>query len=94
MRVISPVIAVIQHRIYRILLNQKQNPLLLGSRGFDVGGLAETYFHTGICTIIGAESFHGPVREGKGWYQLAMAAKQKGVEEVKTGLDCSKCRNL
>ena len=42
-----------------------------------MGGLAETYFHTGICTIIGAESFHGPVREGKGWYQLAMAAKQK-----------------
>jgi len=30
-----------------------------------------TYFHTGIRTIIGAESFHGPVRDGKGWYRLA-----------------------
>ena len=31
-----------------------------------------SYFHTGIRTIIGAESFHGPVRDGKEWYQLAM----------------------
>ncbi len=31
-----------------------------------------TYFHTGIRTIIGVESFHGPVRDGKGWYRLAM----------------------
>ena len=29
-------------------------------------------------TIIGAEAFHGPVRNGKGWVQLAMAAKQFG----------------
>jgi hypothetical protein len=34
--------------------------------------LTITYFHTGIRTIIGVESFHGPVRDGKGWYQLAM----------------------
>ena len=33
--------------------------------------LTITYFHTGIRTIIGVESFHGPVRDGKGWYQLA-----------------------
>ena len=26
-------------------------------------------------TIIGAGSFHGPVRDGKGWFQTAMAAK-------------------
>ena len=31
-----------------------------------------TYFHTGIRTIIGVESFHGPVRDGKGWDRLAM----------------------
>ncbi len=73
---------------------QNKTPCYLVAGGLMLGSLAETYFHTGICTIIGAESFHGPVREGKGWYQLAMAAKQKGAEEVKTGLDCSKCRNL
>ena len=38
-----------------------------------------TYFHTGIRTIIGAESFHGPVRDGKGWDQLAMVIRHDGV---------------
>jgi hypothetical protein len=27
-------------------------------------------------TIIGAESFHGPVRDGKGWFQLAMVVRR------------------
>jgi hypothetical protein len=27
-------------------------------------------------TIIGAEAFHGPVRDGKGWGHLAIAAKR------------------
>ena len=34
-----------------------------------------TYFHTGIRTIIGAKSFHCPVRDGKEWYQLAMVIR-------------------
>ncbi len=34
-----------------------------------------SYFHTGIRTIIGAESFHCPVRDGKEWYQLAMVIR-------------------
>ena len=34
-------------------------------------------------TIIGAESFHGPVRDGKVWDQLAMAAKLKLYKSVK-----------
>ena len=34
-----------------------------------------TYFHTGTRTIIGAKSFHGPVRDGKEWYQLAMVIR-------------------
>ena len=42
------------------------------------GSLTITYFHTGIRTIIGVESFHGPVRDGKGWYQLAMVIRHKG----------------
>jgi hypothetical protein len=37
--------------------------------------LTITYFHTGTRTIIGVESFHGPVRDGKGWYQLAMVIR-------------------
>ena len=36
-----------------------------------------TYFRMGIHTIIGAGSFHCPVRDGKAWDQLAMAAKLK-----------------
>ncbi len=41
------------------------------------GCLAVTYFHMGIHTIIGAGSFHGPVRDGKAWDQPAMAARLK-----------------
>ena len=40
-----------------------------------LGSLTITYFHTGIRTIIGVESFHGPVRDGKGWYRLAMVIR-------------------
>ena len=40
-----------------------------------LGSLTITYFHTGIRTIIGVESFHGPVRDGKGWDQLAMVIR-------------------
>ena len=36
-----------------------------------------SYFHTGTRTIIGAESFHCPVRDGKEWYQLAMVIRLK-----------------
>ena len=41
----------------------------------DIESLTITYLHTGIRTIIGVESFHGPVRDGKGWYQLAMVIR-------------------
>ena len=34
-----------------------------------------SYFHTGTRTIIGAKSFHCPVRDGKEWYQLAMVIR-------------------
>jgi hypothetical protein len=37
--------------------------------------LTMSYFHTGTRTIIGAESFHCPVRDGKEWYQLAMVIR-------------------
>ena len=38
-----------------------------------------TYFHTGIRTIIGAKSFHCPVRDGKEWDQLAMVIRHNWV---------------
>ena len=37
--------------------------------------LTMTYFHTRMGTIIGAVLFHGPVRDGKGWYQDAMVVR-------------------
>ena len=44
---------------------------------FLLNSLTMTYFHTGIRTIIGAESFHCPVRDGKEWDQLAMVIRLK-----------------
>lgn len=35
-----------------------------------------TYFHRRPSTIIGAKSFHCPVRDGKEWDQLAMVVKR------------------
>ena len=40
--------------------------------------LTMSYFHTGIRTIIGAEAFHGPVRDGKEWDHLAMVIRLNG----------------
>ena len=34
--------------------------------------------HTVKCNIIGAVSFHGPVRDGKGWDQDAMGTRLEG----------------
>ncbi len=34
-----------------------------------------TYFHERRLTIIGAKAFHGPVRDGKGWFHLAMVVR-------------------
>ena len=41
-----------------------------------MGSLAVTYFRERKLTIIGSLLFHGPVREGKGWVQQAIAAKR------------------
>ena len=45
-----------------------------------------SYFHTGTRTIIGAESFHCPVRDGKEWYQLAMVIRHN-LSSSRPGLD-------
>ena len=57
-----------------------KTPSLLGLGVLRYKSLAMTYFHTGIRTIIGAELFHGPVRDGKGWFQLAMVTRHKGLQ--------------
>jgi hypothetical protein len=49
-------------------------------RSFEPGlseyGLAVTYFRVRKRhTIIGANPFHGPVRDGKAWFQAAVAAR-------------------
>ena len=41
--------------------------------------LTMTYFHTGTRTIIGADAFHCPVRDGKEWYHVAMVIRHKGL---------------
>jgi hypothetical protein len=43
--------------------------------GASIISLTMSYFHTGIRTIIGAEAFHCPVRDGKEWDHLAMVIR-------------------
>ena len=57
-------------------IQKRRSPSFSGMGFVFVGSLAVTYFRTGIRTIIGAEAFHSPVRDGKEWVHLAMAAKQ------------------
>ena len=44
-----------------------------------------SYFHTGTRTIIGAEAFHCPVRDGKEWDHLAMVIRLNGVAARRLG---------
>jgi hypothetical protein len=46
-----------------------------------------TYFHTGTRTIIGAEVFHCPVRDGKEWDHLAMVIRHKLLLSSSSELD-------
>ena len=59
----------------RIQLSKAKRPASLCLAGLWNKSLTITYFHTGCSTIIGAKSFHGPVRDGKGWDQLAMVIR-------------------
>src|SRR6184192_76309 len=56
----------------------KAKPPALARRGFSIKSLTMTYFHTGCSTIIGAKSFHSPVRDGKGWDRLALVIRHDG----------------
>jgi hypothetical protein len=57
-----------------------------------------SYFHTGTRTIIGAEAFHCPVRDGKEWDHLAMVIRlnllsveslNRPIQRVKSTIDCA-----
>ena len=54
------------------LMRRRKRPALAGRLD---KSLTMTYFHTGTRTIIGAKSFHCPVRDGKEWDQLAMVIR-------------------
>ena len=57
----------------------KKKPRLLRP-GFGNKSLAIPYFRMANChTIIGAKRFHFRVRDGFGWFTLAMVTKQTGV---------------
>ena len=59
-------------------LHKGETPLTnKDQRGLRYNSLTMTYFHTGTRTIIGAKSFHCPVRDGKEWDQLAMVIRLK-----------------
>src|ERR1700712_4954442 len=59
---------------------QSKTPELLLARAvyLDIS-LTMSYFHTGTRTIIGAEAFHFPVRDGKEWDHLAMVIRLNWV---------------
>ena len=54
---------------------QSKTPELGSSGGSLDISLTMSYFHTGTRTIIGAEAFHFPVRDGKEWDHLAMVIR-------------------
>src|SRR5215216_5117909 len=57
-------------------MRTKKNPRAFLLWGFSlITSLTITYFHTGCSTIIGVISFHGPVRDGKGWYRVTMVIR-------------------
>ena len=57
------------------LFPQRETPEPWKARGFQGSSLTMSYFHTGTRTIIGAEAFHCPVRDGKEWDHLAMVIR-------------------
>src|SRR5262245_7858125 len=55
--------------------SKKPGEIVLSGLSSSAIGLAVTYFRVRMHTIIGANPFHGPVRDGKAWVQAAVAAR-------------------
>src|SRR6201997_2957528 len=64
------------HGAREIGAHKAKRPSCVAARAvhFDIS-LTMSYFHTGTRTIIGAEAFHFPVRDGKEWDHLAMVIR-------------------
>src|SRR5690606_13617646 len=54
---------------------QRKRPPLSGWPSDSGVCLTMSYFHGRLPTIIGARAFHGPVRDGKGWFHSAMVVR-------------------
>ena len=57
---------------------ESKNPRRGSRRGLKGESGVDLLSHTVKCNIIGAVSFHGPVRDGKGWDRDAMDTRLKG----------------
>ena len=71
-------------KICKEIPNKKPDPF--GRDRASVYGVAVTYFRVRMHTIIGADPFHGSVRDGKTWFQIAIAATWKVEETRPVGL--------
>ena len=47
--------------------------------------LTMSYFHGRMPTIIGAKAFHGPVRDGKEWFHLAIVVRHNWLAGGRAG---------
>ncbi len=59
-----------------------EKPQLFLTGAFLWNSLTMPYFHNRMITIIGAKAFHGPVRDGKGWFHLAMVVRRNLYNNV------------
>ncbi len=86
----SPVTGMLPQRKTQHGTNEKARSF--GDRAFSSYGLAVTYFRVRMHTIIGANPFHGPVRDGKVWFQAAVAARLAlGPTCRESSLDAGRC---
>ena len=63
------------HKFIFLVALKTKSPTLARRAFWGCKSLTMSYFHTGIRTIIGADAFHCPVRDGKEWYHVAMVIR-------------------
>ena len=55
---------------------KRKTPEVVKPRGFELMPGSDLLSHRNSNTIVGAEQFHFRVRDGIGWFPLAIAARQ------------------
>ena len=75
----------ISTRLCRSVSTDENAPSVDGAPRYN--SLTMSYFHTGTRTIIGAEAFHCPVRDGKEWDHLAMVIRHNFLPSCRLGQD-------